>query len=227
MLKDLINLDVIKEKLVSYYSQGARQVIILKDSHLQKIDIFSPNPITVQFSGWLDLSDLPTLWTKILKHALKDNVFNLSKIFVELLGLVSTLRWTGFFSKNPAFTSNPALNDLRKPFPALTIKPDLARTLCNNSVLLEKLRSVRPDTVDIRLAFIPRVLQSERDLKHARVEYMKDPNEIIWKINVGFHGHKSLKKKFTPVLTLELLDVMNLITEDVIDVSTQQIMLLR
>jgi hypothetical protein len=226
MLKDLLNLDLIKDKLESHYTKGKRHIITLKDSPLQKIEITSPTSREVQFSGWLDLSDLPNLWTKILKHALQDNTFTLSKIFVELLGLVSTLKWTGIFSKKPTFMSNPALNNMRKQVPALTIKNNLAFTLSHNSVLLEKIRSIKPDTIDIRLAFIPRVSQSDRDLRQARVEYMKDPNEIIWKINVGFHVSNSLKIKFTRRLALGLLEVMTLITEAVIEVSTQQIMLL-
>jgi len=227
MSNEIFNVDLIREKIDSSYSQGNRLVITLKESPLRKIDIFSPNSKELQFSGLLDLSDFPELWTQILMQSLTANVFNMSQTFLELLGLVSTLKWTGFFFKKPVFISNPALHNMRKQFPSLNIKNDLAVALLHNSVLLEKLRSVKPNTIDVRLAFIPHVLKSEQDLRHARFKYMKDPNEIIWKINVGFQSIEPFKRGFNRSTASDLIDVMNLIAEDVITVSTKRIMTLR
>jgi hypothetical protein len=224
MSDEIFNVDLIREKIESYYSQGNRLVITLKDSPLRKIEIFSTNSGDLQFSGLLDLSDLPELWTKILAQSLKNNAFNMSKIFIELLGLVSTLKWTGFISKKPIFISNPALHNMRKQFPSLKIKNDLAVALLHNSLLIEKLRSVKPDTIAVHLAFIPRVLKSESDLRHARFEYIKDPNEIIWKINIGFHLNEPFKSRFNRSTASDLIDVMNLIAEDVLDISNRQVM---
>jgi hypothetical protein len=227
MSNEFFNIDLIREKIEAYHSQGKRLVITLKDSPLRKIDIFSPNSKELQFSGLLDLSDFPDLWTQILTHSLNDNIFNMSKIFLELLGLVSTFKWTGIFSKKPIFISNPALDNMRKQFPSLKIKNNLASALLHNSLLIEKIRSVKPESIDVRLAFIPRVLKSEQDLRHARFEYMKDPNELIWKINIGFQTIAPFKSGFTRSRASVLLEVMNLIAEDVIAVSTQRVMALR
>jgi len=227
MSNELFNINLIREKIEAYHSQGKRLVITLKESPLRKIDIFPPNSKELQFSGLLDLSDFPDLWTQILTHSLNDNVFNMSKTFLELLGLVSTLKWTGIFSKKPIFISNPALDNMRKQFPSLKIKNDLASALLRNSLLIEKLRSVKPESIDVRLAYIPRVLKSDTDLRHARFEYMKDPNELIWKINVGFQFNEYFKKGFDRYIALALIDLMNLIAEDVIAVSTQRVMALR
>jgi hypothetical protein len=56
---------------------------------------------------------------------------------------------------------------------------------------------------------------------------MKDPNELIWKINIGFQTIDPFKSKFTRSRASVLLEVMNLIAEDVIAVSTQRVMALR
>jgi hypothetical protein len=140
--------------------------------------------------------------------------------------LVSILRWTGFLNKKPLFISNPALHNLRKNYPLLKIKPDLSGALCTNSLLLEKIRIVNPQTIDVHLAFIPRVLKSETDLRYARFEYMKDPNEIVWKINVEYKWNATFKKKVTRHMLLSLLDVLNLIAEDVLKVNKQVVMTL-
>jgi len=226
MSAEIFNVELIREKIDSYWSQGNRLVITLRDSHLRKIDIFFPNSRELQFSGLLDLSDFPEIWTNILTQSLKDNVFNMSKMFLELLALVSTLKWIGFLSKKPVFISNPALDNIRKHFPSLKIKNDLAVALLHNSLLIEKLQSVKPETLDVRLAFIPRVLKSETDLRRARFEYMKDPHEILWKINVGFQLNEHFKKDFDRSIASDLIDVMNLIAEDVITVSKQLVMTL-
>ena len=223
MSDETFNVDLIREKIESQWSQGNRLVITLKDSPLKKIDIFYPNSREIQFSGLLDLSDFPEIWTNILTQSLKDTVFNMSKTFIDLLALVSTLKWTGFLSKKPVFISNPALNNIRQHFPSLKIKNDLAIALVHNSLLIEKLHAVKPESIDVRLAFIPRVLKSEADLRHARFEYMKDPNEIIWKINVGFQFNETFKKRVDRSIASDLIDLMNLIAEDVITVTKRLI----
>ncbi len=223
MSTEIFNIDLIREKIDSQWFQENRLVVTLKESYLRKIDIYYPNSKELMFSGFLDLSDFPEIWTIILTKSLKDTVFNMSKTFIDLLALVSTLKWTGFLSKRPVFVSNPALNNLRKTFPSLKINNALAIELLHNSLLLKKINTVKPETIDVRLAFIPRVSKSENDQRKARFEYMKDPNEIIWKINVSFKFNENFKKRFDRFTALTLIDVMNLIAENVIAVSKRLI----
>ncbi len=215
MSTESFNVDLIREKIASQWSQGNRVVITLKDSHLRKIDISYPNSKELLFSGLIDLSDFPEIWTNILTQSLNNNIFNMSETFIKLLALVSTLKWTGFLSKKPVFVSNPALPNISKRFPSLKINNALTIALLQNSLLLNKINSVKPETIDVRLAFIPRVLKNEADLRKARFEYMKDPNEIIWKINVSF----KFNKRFDRPIASDLIDIINLIAENVINVS--------
>jgi len=223
MSTEIFNVDLIREKIDSQWFQENRLVVTLKESYLTKIDIYYPNSKELLFSGCLDLSDFPEIWAIILTKSLKDTVFNMSKTFIDLLALVSTLKWTGFLSKRPVFVSNPALNNLRKTFPSLKINNALANELLHNSLLLKKINTVKPETIDVRLAFIPRVSKSENDQRKARFEYMKDPNEIIWKINVSFQFNENFKKRFDKAKASDLIDVMNLIAENVITVSKRVI----
>jgi len=224
MSNKIFDVGLIKEKIESYRFQENRLVITLKDSSLRNINIFSTNSRELQFSGLIDLSDFPEIWTEVLLKSLKDKVFNMSEIFIEFLGLVSTLKWTGLLSKKPVFVPNPALNNLRKQFSSLKIKNDLANVLTNDLMLIEKISLVKPESTEIRLMFIPRIVRSEMDLRHSRLEYMRDPNEIIWKINIGFHLNESFKSRFNRSTASDLIDMMNLIAEDVLDISNRQVM---
>ena len=223
MLNKIFDVGLIKEKIELYRIKENRLVITLKDSSLRNIDIFSPNSRELQLSGLIDLSDFPEIWTEVLLKSLKDKVFNMSEIFIEFLGLVSTLKWTGLLSKKPIFVPNPALNNLRKQFSSLKIKNDLANVLTNDLMLIEKISLVKPESTEIRLMFIPRIVRSEMDLRHSRLEYMRDPNEIIWKINVGFKFTGRLGERFDKHRALNLISVMNLIAEDVLNVSKEQV----
>jgi len=220
----LFNVDLIEERIETWFSLEQRIVIEPKDSSIKYIEVFSTPSREMVFSGCVDLSDFPEIWVKILSQSLRDNIFNISDTFVRLLGLGVTLKWKGLLSKRAAFVTNPALRELSRYVPSLKVKSRLADVLNHNSGLLDKIDLVKPEWVDVKLAFISPIQKSKMDLSRLRLEYFKDPNEIIWKINVGFSLNRTFSQWFNKPKALGLIDMMNLIASDVLDTSRQQVM---
>ena len=213
----------IEEENEPDYSTRERFVSLPKDSPVRSIELSFPHPKETAFSGDIDLADFPEIWSRILLKSLKKTDFNLSEMFIKLLGLVSTLKWRGVFRKKAVFVSNPALHALAKQFPSLEINNRLVHSLNDNSKLLAEIESVRPLNIDVKLAFIPRISGNERGLNLARLEYIKDPHEIIWKLKVNLPLKENSRILFKSPRALKVIELMNVIAEIIVNVSEEQV----
>ncbi|NVM54373.1 MAG: hypothetical protein HWN66_11780 [Candidatus Helarchaeota archaeon] len=190
-----------------------------KDSPIRVIIIFRNNSSNeYMINGYINLLDFTDIWTKIINDSFKNDDFNLSETYLDLIGFEVTLKEKGLIRREPFFDNKPRLSKLRK-ITSLQIKNKLMNILNNNSELFNKIRSVKPKKIDIEL--IENFVQTEiYDYSRNFLDNIKNISDIIWGINIIVNFDQSINA----YKACNIIDIMNIIAKHIVEMTRYQIM---
>jgi len=201
----------IEENIDGWIIYEDRILIKPKNSLINFINICSIDKMIGEFylEGFINLLNYTDIWINLLKHSIKDNIFDLTEIFLDLIGYEVLLKWKGLIYKNPIFINNPKLYQFKK----INIKNELMTILNNNINLLNKIKIIKPKYINIEI--ITNSYSKKEDTFQNIFKTIENPSDIIWKIN----AHAYLTPNIKTSKIVDSIDIMNIIAKDIIKVT--------
>jgi hypothetical protein len=225
-------LRAIAERVDTYFSLGRLTVVTLNSSPMRSLNIrlldSAPGRGVVEFQGYLNLLDFTDIWVKAITYSLQNSVFDLSRVFKKLIELEASLRWEGLFRRKPVFVVNPRVPELMKQFPELRVNTGFTEAFNGDGGLMDEIHSTKPLRIEIKMMyflsyFSSNALRSKSDEREALLQYVKNPDKIIWEISllIPLLGKD---QSVDPVKATSSLNIMDALADKIVQGTRSLIM---
>lgn len=149
---------------------------------------------------------------------------NGKKMFQSLKGMECILQKKGTFKKSYHMINNPMLHHLKKEIIDFKIDDSLSKRIEVSNRVMEDIKKINPENFSIQLYSKPIVTKDIEEYSREFKKIYLNPTEgLIWNIIIEKYLDSIIRKKsYTKILDL-IIEVINTISDYIINISKQKI----